>query len=82
VYRFEQIKQYATLAGDALRAAEERMEGQSFLSLGREIAYYHHEKWDGSGYPISRPSVQKISNPFIDNASPGDYTSPDCKTNS
>ena len=24
---------------------------QSFLTLGKEIAYHHHEKWDGSGYP-------------------------------
>jgi putative two-component system response regulator len=24
---------------------------QSFLTLAREIAYFHHEKWDGSGYP-------------------------------
>jgi HD-GYP domain-containing protein (c-di-GMP phosphodiesterase class II) len=24
---------------------------QSFLTLGKEIAYYHHERWDGKGYP-------------------------------
>ncbi|MBI5897383.1 MAG: PAS domain S-box protein [Desulfobacterales bacterium] len=48
---FEIIKTHATLGGDALRAVEANIEGQTFLTLGKEIAYYHHEKWDGSGYP-------------------------------
>ena len=48
---FEIIKTHATLGGDALRAVETNIEGQTFLTLGKEIAYYHHEKWDGSGYP-------------------------------
>ena len=25
----------------------------SFLQVGREIAYFHHEKWDGTGYPTT-----------------------------
>jgi putative two-component system response regulator len=32
--------------------AEATLEGAStFLSRAREIAYGHHERWDGSGYP-------------------------------
>jgi response regulator RpfG family c-di-GMP phosphodiesterase len=27
------------------------VEGQSFLPIGIQIAYYHHERWDGRGYP-------------------------------
>jgi response regulator RpfG family c-di-GMP phosphodiesterase len=48
---FDVIKRHTTLGGDAIKAIEAKIEGQSFLALGKEIAYNHHEKWDGSGYP-------------------------------
>jgi PAS domain S-box-containing protein len=48
---FEVIKTHTVLGGDALNAIDAQTEGKSFLTLGKEIAYYHHEKWDGSGYP-------------------------------
>ncbi|HVN70453.1 MAG TPA: HD domain-containing phosphohydrolase [Desulfomonilia bacterium] len=48
---FDIIKRHSALGGEALREVEAKIEGQSFLTLGKEIAYYHHEKWDGTGYP-------------------------------
>jgi response regulator RpfG family c-di-GMP phosphodiesterase len=39
------------MGGNALKAIESQIEGKSFLAMGREIAFNHHEKWDGSGYP-------------------------------
>jgi len=39
------------LRGDAITSIQSQIEGRSFLNIGREIAYNHHEKWDGSGYP-------------------------------
>lgn len=48
---FEIMKQHTTYGGDALRWAERILGTNSFLRYAREIAYYHHEKWDGSGYP-------------------------------
>lgn len=48
---FDVIKHHTLIGGDAIKTVEAQVEGQSFLTLGREIAYYHHEKWDGSGYP-------------------------------
>jgi PAS domain S-box-containing protein len=48
---FDVVKRHSALGGEALKAVETKLEGQSFLTLGKEIAFYHHEKWDGSGYP-------------------------------
>ncbi len=49
---FEVIKCHTRFGGDALAAIESQIEGRSFLQIGKEIAYHHHEKWDGSGYPV------------------------------
>ncbi len=51
---FEIIKQHPIYGGDALSRAEqafERCESTSFLQVGKDVAYTHHEKWDGTGYP-------------------------------
>lgn len=56
---FVVMKQHAELGSLAIEKAEHELEeeiqsimgGESFLRFAREIARYHHEKWDGSGYP-------------------------------
>ena len=45
------IKRHTLMGGNALKSIESQIEGKSFLAMGKEIAYNHHEKWDGSGYP-------------------------------
>lgn len=52
VEEYEIMKTHTVIGGDALRAAERRLPAKSFLTLGKEIAYHHHEKFDGSGYPF------------------------------
>ncbi|MFN8008464.1 MAG: response regulator [Terriglobia bacterium] len=49
---YEIMKTHTVIGGDALRAAEKRLPAKSFLTLGKEIAYHHHEKFDGTGYPF------------------------------
>jgi len=49
---FEIIKTHTTIGRDTIAAAEKLIDAPStVLRLAREIAHYHQEKWDGSGYP-------------------------------
>ncbi|MFT4928366.1 MAG: putative two-component system response regulator [Phenylobacterium sp.] len=49
---FAQMKLHTNYGRDAIVAAERTMvRGSHFLDFAKEIAYYHQEKWDGSGYP-------------------------------
>ncbi|WP_199534719.1 response regulator [Rhodoferax lacus] len=49
---FEIMKTHTTLGRDAIEHAEKRLGIQvGFLSMAKDIALSHQEKWDGSGYP-------------------------------
>ncbi|BAE52948.1 response regulator [Paramagnetospirillum magneticum] len=49
---FEIMKTHTTLGRDAIEHAEQSLGTPvAFLSMAKEIAYAHQEKWDGSGYP-------------------------------
>ena len=49
---FEEMKRHTVYGRDAIAAAESSMDGDdNFLQFAKEIAYSHHEKWDGTGYP-------------------------------
>lgn len=49
---FDIMKTHTTLGRDAIARAEEVAGGTvPLLTMAKEIAYSHQEKWDGSGYP-------------------------------
>lgn len=49
---FEEMKKHTILGRNAIMAAERSIDTpEVFLTVAREIATSHHERWDGSGYP-------------------------------
>ena len=49
---WEIMKTHAAIGAAAIESAERDVGRQvKFLSTARDIARWHHEKWDGSGYP-------------------------------
>ncbi|MES2149206.1 MAG: HD domain-containing phosphohydrolase [Pseudomonadota bacterium] len=52
VAEFDVMKTHTTLGRNALRSPQMRTQyAGAFLRVASEIAYSHHERWDGSGYP-------------------------------
>ena len=49
---YEIMKTHAQIGGDTIRSLVEQGRTQTFLRMGMDIAYYHHEKFDGTGYPF------------------------------
>ena len=45
------MKRHSNIGGDTIKALFKEGHQQDFLEMAMEIAYHHHEKFDGSGYP-------------------------------
>lgn len=46
-----EMKKHPQYGRDTIAQQEKMLGANSFLHYARDIAYGHHEKWDGSGYP-------------------------------
>ncbi len=45
------MQTHSMIGGKCLQEIEQRLGGSNFLQMAREIAFTHHENWDGTGYP-------------------------------
>lgn len=57
-FEFEIMKRHTTYGSNAISSSINTLtnelsenDGPTFLQFAQDIAHYHHEKWDGSGYP-------------------------------
>lgn len=48
---YEQMKKHASAGGAVIREVLSGVADEEYLSLAADIATFHHEKWDGTGYP-------------------------------
>ncbi len=51
---YEQMKEHPIIGGKAIEEVEKLLEEDSFLETARNVAYYHHEKYGGGGYPAKK----------------------------
>jgi len=47
-----EMQTHTVIGGKCIEQIEQRLGKSNFLQQAREIALYHHERWDGSGYPM------------------------------
>lgn len=49
---FEIMKTHSMIGYQTLAKIASKFNENMFLSMGKDIALYHHEKWNGGGYPM------------------------------
>lgn len=48
---FEEMKNHAGRGGEIVSRVLQGVEDEDFIHIAENIAHYHHEKWNGEGYP-------------------------------
>jgi len=51
---FEIMKSHTVLGGEIIKDIQNKTQEHEFLDYAFTFAVYHHEKWDGSGYPYGK----------------------------
>ena len=48
---YEEMKKHTLYGSETIRLSKNFLGEDSFLEIADEIAVFHHERWDGTGYP-------------------------------
>ncbi len=48
---YEEMKQHTTKGADIVAGVLREVDDKEFKDIAINVAHYHHEKWNGSGYP-------------------------------
>jgi putative two-component system response regulator len=48
---YEIMKKHAPNGGEIIRKTMSRIEEKEYVNIASDMATYHHERWDGNGYP-------------------------------
>ena len=49
------MRRHTTMGGQTLRAIARRGLDNPYIEVAYDLAMYHHERWDGAGYPFGLP---------------------------
>ena len=55
---YEEMKRHSLEGAKKIKTILENVEDESFVRIAINIAYYHHEKWNGKGYPTGKKEIE------------------------
>ncbi len=55
---FEEMKKHSEKGSEIVEQILEGVEDEDFVLIAKNIAHYHHEKWNGTGYPTGISGIE------------------------
>ena len=55
---YEEMKNHSEKGSEIVEHILEGVEDEEFVRVAKNVAHYHHEKWDGTGYPTGISGIE------------------------
>lgn len=55
---YAEMKRHSAEGARIVESILQGVEDESFVAVARNVAYYHHEKWNGKGYPTGKSETE------------------------